>query len=297
MEQSIIKFTSKDFDNFVKSKGRDYSIIAMTTALQPSRGCQVCGEAYTEYKILVNSVKRNHAKELKDKKVFFAMIDYDDASDVFHFLGLNSAPGFFHFGKKFTGKVDKSDKLDLNRQGFSADKLAKFASDKTGFNGGNGGIKVSRPIDYTNLIIFGFFVSVVIILGYFVGFKWSWLQSNSLWAFLSICIILIMTSGQMWNHIRNPPPMGRGAGGRGMSMIAPSSQQQYVFETYAVGLLYFLTSLSIIIMGDFASNPKTSNGKRRVLGFVGALCFVLVYSATLSIFGQKYAGYPYKLLF
>lgn len=218
------------------------------------------------------------------------MLDYDDAPDSFHFLKLNSAPGFFHFGSSFKLQVQKSDKLDLNRVGFGADKFAQFVASKTDLN-----VEVVRPVDYTKFIMLGIGLSILIILGYFIGFKWSWLCSNTLWAIIAISVILAMTSGQMWNHIRNPPPMGRS--GRGMSFIANSSQQQYVFETYAIGVLYFLTSLSVVILGDFSSNPKTDNGKRRIMSFFGLLLFVVIYSVILNIFGQKYQGYPYKLLF
>jgi len=285
----MIQFKSGMFEKYVQGK-TDYTVIGMTTALASSRGCQVCSEAYTEFKILVDSFRKNHPAEYNGKKLFFALIDYDDAGSVFHLLKLNSAPGFFHFSPTFKSNPDKSDKLDLNREGFQAEKLSDWVNSKTGIK-----IKVSRPIDYTNLIITIGTIAAVLFGGYMLGFKWAWLCSNTLWAVISIAVVLCMTSGQMWNHIRHPPPMGRS--GRGMALIAPSSQQQYVFETYYVAFLYFVTSLSVVIMGDFAGNPKTDNSKRRIYGFLGAVMFVVIYSMTLSTFRNKYQGYPYKLLF
>ena len=32
--------------------------------------------------------------------MFFAMVDFDDGSEIFQSLGLNSAPAFFHFPAK-----------------------------------------------------------------------------------------------------------------------------------------------------------------------------------------------------
>jgi len=230
----FIQFKAGMFEKYVQQKPKDYSVIGMTTALSSSRGCQVCAEAYVEFKILANSFRRNHPDVYKEKKLFFALIDYDDAGDVFHLLRLNSAPGFFHFSKDFKSNPAKEDKLDLNRNGFSAEKLSDFINSRTGIK-----INITRPVDYTNLIISIGAVLAVIIALYMLGFKWSWLCSTGLWAIISIAVVLVMTSGQMWNHIRNPPPMGRSHGGKGMVFIAPSSQQQYVFETYYVAMLYW----------------------------------------------------------
>lgn len=82
-KQGIIRLDSDKFETYVRSRPRNYSVIAMTTALNPSRGCSVCHEAYNEYKILYNSYRQNSRQAFLDKGVFFALIDYDDASDVF----------------------------------------------------------------------------------------------------------------------------------------------------------------------------------------------------------------------
>ena len=39
---SIIKLTSDKFNTYVKSKPRNYSVVAMLTALKPQRECSVC---------------------------------------------------------------------------------------------------------------------------------------------------------------------------------------------------------------------------------------------------------------
>lgn len=104
-----------------------------------------------------------------------------------------------------------------------------------------------------------------------------------------------MTSGQMWNHIRGPPPMGRS--GRGVAFIAGSSQQQYIFETYWVAIMYAATSLAVILMGDHAADTSKDNDTRRNLGFTGVLLFAFSYSLILATFRQKYQGYPYGLFF
>merc|ERR1711881_446644 len=56
-KQGIMRFNSEKFDQYIRLRPRNYSVIVMTTALNPSRGCTVCGEVYEEYKILYNSYR------------------------------------------------------------------------------------------------------------------------------------------------------------------------------------------------------------------------------------------------
>jgi len=289
-QQGIIKMNTEKFDDYVRARPRNYSVIAMTTALNPARGCTVCGEAHNEYKILYNSYRTNNHQDYLDNKVFFVSVDFDDASEVFQQLKLNSAPGFFHFPGS-SSKPGKADKLDLQRSGFQADNLAKWVNDRTGVQ-----ISVVRPPSYTGIVIIVGIGLLTFMLAYMTGFNFEWLYSTKLWALICIFIVLLMTSGQMWNHIRGPPPMGRGQGNR-MAFIAPSSQMQYIFETYFVFVLYGMTSWGIILLGDKAADLGLENGKRRMYGFIGIILFITFYSMVLATFRQKYQGYPYKLFF
>jgi oligosaccharyltransferase complex subunit gamma len=291
MRQGIIKINSEKFDLYVRSRPRNYSVIAMTTALNPSRGCSICGEAYEEYKILYNSYRSSNRADFEAKKVFFVLVDYDEASEVFSSLKLNSAPGFFHFPGS-AQKADKSqDKLDIQRKGYQADSLAKWVADRTGVS-----VSVTRPPSYAGLMIILGVVALIGLLAFTTGFNFKWLNSSKLWGCISVLIILTFTSGQMWNHIRGPPPMGRGQGSK-MQFIASGSQMQYVFETYWVFVMYGMTSFGVILMGDHAGNKSMDAGKRKVAGVAGVAIFIIFYSLALATFREKYAGYPYKLLF
>ena len=74
MRQGIIKVNTEKFDMYVRSRPRNYSVIAMTTALNPQRGCSVCAEAYDEYKILYNSYRTSNRADFEAKKVFFILV-------------------------------------------------------------------------------------------------------------------------------------------------------------------------------------------------------------------------------
>jgi len=263
----------------------------MTTALNPQRGCAVCTEAYEEYKILYDSFRRNNHQDFIDNKVFFILVDYDEAAEVFQSLKLNSAPGFFHFPASDKKASKSDDKLDIQRKGYQANILAKWVSERTGVS-----IEVVRPPSYAGLVIIMGIIGLITLMAFATGFNFSWLKSTKLWATLAIFIVLTMTSGQMWNHIRGPPPMGRGRGNR-MAFIADGSQMQYIFETYWVFVMYGLTSYGAILLGDKAGDKSIEGSQRKVYGIGGVIMFVLFYSLALQTFREKYQGYPYKLLF
>ncbi|XP_017669827.1 PREDICTED: magnesium transporter protein 1 [Lepidothrix coronata] len=82
-KRSVIRMNGDKFRRLVKAPPRNYSVIVMFTALQPHRQCVVCKQADEEYQILANSWRYSSAFT---NKIFFAMVDFDEGSDVFQML-------------------------------------------------------------------------------------------------------------------------------------------------------------------------------------------------------------------
>ncbi|XP_019859839.1 PREDICTED: tumor suppressor candidate 3-like [Amphimedon queenslandica] len=90
--RSIITLSSQKFNTLVKSRPRNYSIIAMLTALKPQRQRTVCKQAYEEYEILANSWRYS---QQYSSQLFFVMTDIDeDEMDVFQQLHLTTCNRF-----------------------------------------------------------------------------------------------------------------------------------------------------------------------------------------------------------
>ena len=81
----------KDFEDYVRQKGKEYSTLVMFTAQSPSRGCQICGEAAEEFSILAKST-RYTATESNYATMFFVLVDYDehDGHRIFDAMRLKS---------------------------------------------------------------------------------------------------------------------------------------------------------------------------------------------------------------
>ena len=151
-KRAVLRFNSNKFRDYVKSSPRNYSIVVMFTALASQRQCGICKQAYDEYTIVANSFR--YTSSFAENKLFFAMVDFDEGSDVFQTMKLNSAPVFMHFPAK--GKPKRADTMDLQRVGFGADAIAKWIQDRTDVQ-----IRVFRPPNYTGTaVMFMLFVLV-----------------------------------------------------------------------------------------------------------------------------------------
>jgi oligosaccharyltransferase complex subunit gamma len=94
LKKPVIRLNTERFNHFVKTSPRNYSMIVMLTAMSPQRQCGVCKPAHDQFQIVAQSYRYSNAFS---NKVFFAMVDFDDGSEIFQYLKLNSAPVFIHF--------------------------------------------------------------------------------------------------------------------------------------------------------------------------------------------------------
>uniref|UniRef100_A0A8C6SJ39 Dolichyl-diphosphooligosaccharide--protein glycosyltransferase subunit MAGT1 n=1 Tax=Neogobius melanostomus TaxID=47308 RepID=A0A8C6SJ39_9GOBI len=245
--RSVIRMNGDKFRRFVKAPPRNYSMIIMFTALQPHRQCGVCRQADEEFQALANSWRYSSAFT---NKVFFALVDFDEGSDVFQMLNMNSAPTFLHFPAK--GRPRRADTYELQVRGFGAEQLARWVADRTDVM-----IRVIRPPNYAGPLLLGLLLAVIGGLAYLRRHNLEFLFSKNVWAFSALCFALIMTSGQMWNHIRGPPYAHKNPSTGQISYIHGSSQAQFVAETH---MCCFSVSFTINHkLPDHSLDPKENH--------------------------------------
>uniref|UniRef100_A0A3Q1LFB7 Tumor suppressor candidate 3 n=1 Tax=Bos taurus TaxID=9913 RepID=A0A3Q1LFB7_BOVIN len=283
--RSVFRMNGDKFRKFIKAPPRNYSMIVMFTALQPQRQCSVCRLANEEYQILANSWRYSSAF---CNKLFFSKVDYDEGTDIFQQLNINSAPTFMHFPPK--GRPKRADTFDLQRIGFGAEQLAKWIADRTDVH-----IRVFRPPNYSGTIALALLVSLVGGLLYLRRNNLEFIYNKTGWAMVSLCIVFAMTSGQMWNHIRGPPYAHKNPHNGQVSYIHGSSQVQFVAESHIILVLNAAITMGMVLLNE-AATSKGDVGKRRIICLVGLGLVVFFFSFLLSIFRSKYHGYPYSFL-
>jgi len=284
-KRAIIRLTGDKFRQFIKATPRNYSFIIMLTALSPHRQCIVCRYAYDEFQLVANSWRY---PQINTNKLFFGMVDFDDGPDVFSSLGMNSAPVFMHFPEK--GKPKKGDQMDIQRIGFQAETIAKWIAERTDIQ-----IRVFRPPNYSGTIALVILFALIGALLYTRRNNLDFLYNKTSYGLAALCIVIVLTSGQMWNHIRGPPFMHRSSRGS-VGYIHGSSGGQFIVETYIVIILNAAITLGMILMQEAAASRGDSK-KRKILAIVGLGVVVVFFSLILSIFRMKAQGYPYSFLF
>ncbi|KAI6222355.1 hypothetical protein M3Y99_01507300 [Aphelenchoides fujianensis] len=272
--------------SLVRSTPRNYSMIVMFTALSSEYNCAICKAAFEEYTILANSYRYAY---MNAKQVYFGVVDYEEAPQIFQTLNLNTAPVIYHFPAKNSPK--KQDQMDFQRQGFGAEAIAKFVQDRTDVH-----IRVLRPPNYAGPVVILLLAMLILGLLYMRRDNLDFIYSTYFWG--SICVIasIAFTSGQMWNHIRSPPFVMTHPQTRETSFIHGSTQYQLVAETYIVFSIYAVISIGMVLLNDFVQS-KADQSKRRMMVCVGIGLVIVFFSLLLSVFRSKHSGYPYFLLF
>lgn len=96
---------------------------------------------------------------------------------------------------------------------------------------------IYRPLNYVKII-----TTTTILLGTitFVSVAWPWImpviQNRNLWAAISLIIVLLFTSGHMFNHIRKVPYVA-GDGKGGMAYFAGGFSNQFGLETQIIAAM------------------------------------------------------------
>ncbi|XP_014278780.1 tumor suppressor candidate 3 [Halyomorpha halys] len=284
LKRSVLKFNGPRFKEYVKSAPRNYSVIVMFTALAPARSCSICRHANDEFTIVANSFRYS---QTYSNKLFFAMVDFDEGSDVFQMLRLNAAPVFMHFPSK--GKPKNADTFDIQRVGFAAESIAKWIAERTDIQ-----IRVFRPPNYSGTLAMIMLFILVAGFLYMRRNNLDFLYNKSLWGVCAVFFCFAMVSGQMWNHIRGPPFVHHSH--NGVAYIHGSSQGQFVLESYIVIVLNAAIVIGMIMMTD-AGSRKGDVRMRQILATVGLVIVNVFFSIILSIFRSKAHGYPYSFLF
>jgi len=284
LKKPVIRLNFEKFKHYVKSAPRNYTIVVMLTALNPNRECQICKPANDEYQIVAQSWR--YSAQFSNK-LFFAMVDFDEASDVFKMLNTASAPQFILFGRK--GKPKPADHLDLPRVGFAAEQIAKWINDRAEIN-----IKVFRPPNYSGLLLVILLVFMVGGLLYVKRNNLEFLYNKTTWSLIVIGSILIFISGQMWNQIRGPPLVHRNQQTGQIGFFAGGHGYQFIAETYIVYMIYGSIVAGMILLNE-APKFVNDNLKKKVMSVGGIGMVIFFFSMILSIFRSKYHGYPYSL--
>ncbi|KAL8287459.1 hypothetical protein RQP46_003317 [Phenoliferia psychrophenolica] len=284
----IVTLNSNLYDELTAAP-REFSVSVLLTAMAPQFKCQPCQTFQPEHALVA---KQWNAQPESDEH-FFAVLDFADGQAVYQRLGLQNAPTFQLFkpteGPRATNQIS-AEVMDFSRSGFKAESLATYIKDS-----GNVPLRFSRPIDKAKV-----FSTVVIVLGSIIMTVKAWpvvkivLGRTYLWSFGTMFIILIMTSGYMWNQIRHPPYAQVGQGGS-VSYIAGGYSNQVGAETHIVSAIYGVLAFAAYTLAH--TIPKLQDPVRQRFGvYVWTAISVVMLGVLMNVFKFKQPGYPFSFI-
>uniref|UniRef100_A0A2K5UC21 Magnesium transporter protein 1 n=1 Tax=Macaca fascicularis TaxID=9541 RepID=A0A2K5UC21_MACFA len=281
----VIRMSDTMFYHFVLDAPKNYSVIVMLTALHEFNSCVMCKGAAEEFQILANSYQGPGAFTTK---VFFAMVDYDESPEVFEALQVTSVPSFFHFSAQW--KFTTDDIYNLRGSDIVADQMAEWVAERTHVS-----VRIRQPTNYHGLLKLGILLALTGGLGYFLKWNRKSISCRIFCEVLTLCFVIVMTSGQMWTYIRGEPYVQRDPRTGHKHYISKFSQAQFAAETFIISLFNMCVTLGVVLL-DKAATSTMNLIKRKMMCLAGMCLVAIFFSWLLSLFRFKVTDYPYRFL-
>ncbi|CAG8547422.1 7568_t:CDS:2 [Paraglomus occultum] len=289
-KNGIVDLDSNLFDEFV-AKPRNYSFVVLLTAMDSRLNCIPCREFDPEFRLVAKTWKQIGNPV---DRVYFGLLDFINGKEIFNKLKQTSAPSLWYYAPTegpFAKQVTEPDKYDFGRKGFGAEPFASFVSAHLGTP-----IPITRPPNYFLMAVYGLlFTGLLAFLKMVYPMIQKFIWNRNVWAALSLVIILMMTSGHMWNQIRTPPYVISQHGR--VSYVASGFQSQFGLESQIVAVMYGVCALSTIAL--ITSVPKLNDPIKQRFGIYVSILWtgilVAMFSLVFALFRVKQPGYPFRL--
>lgn len=332
--------------NDLTSAPRDYPVAVLLTALEPRFGCVMCQEFQSEWNLLAKSWTKGDKDA--ESRLLFGTLDFVDGKATFQSVCIDVPPALRTIADSVPSSCSKPPPFFCSSTRLPAPMPALTSSPSASIlpwgmldigsvysrdtdcrhspqsaDGIHAWISrnlpegphppIIRPINYVKIVsvttaVLGLITFITVAAPYILPV----IQNRNLWAAFSLIMVLLFTSGHMFNHIRKVPYVA-GDGKGGISYFAGGFQNQFGMETQIVaavcelprpslplfrlrctncldGVLSFAT-ISLALKVPRIANPKTQ--QTAVLVWGGLL--FLMYSFLLSVFRVKNGGYPFYL--
>ncbi|KAK2731632.1 oligosaccharyl transferase subunit ost3/OST6 [Myotisia sp. PD_48] len=290
---------------------RDYHLVVLLTATEARFGCELCRAFQPEWDFLGRSW---HKADLGDStKTLIGTLDFSRGRKTFHSLMLQSAPIVLLFPPT-SGPGSKPDNKPIRFDftgPISAEQMNTWIS-RLLPDGPRPSL--NRPINYGKIAILAtMLLGLISLLTVTSAYVLPIIQSRNLWTAVSLLLILLFTSGYMFNHIRKVPYV-TGDGKGGISYFAAGFSNQLGLESQVVAAIcnqahiprwisHFANSvksldgvLSLATIALVMKSPRTPDPKLQRTGvFIWCGILWMVYSLLISIFRGKSTGYPLSL--
>ncbi|CEG46334.1 magnesium transporter protein 1-like [Plasmopara halstedii] len=300
VKNGVISFTNEIYGRYALRPDRPYHLVLLFTVSGAKFKCDICKLVLPEFELLGLSYEA--AKQIKvdtrdGLEIFFGVVDYSANEDVFKRFDYTSAPHIVYVApdrsfdagevmpKKF--KVETQNFYNVHSQSSSADALALFVKQRTGFEIY---VQRSKTTLYLFLVLALALAALIakLVLAH-LDLVLAKLRRKQLWMTVSLLFYGLSVSGMVYCIIRKPPPFASDRAGN-IQYFHPQGRQQFIYEGLIVGGYDIAAAIFIILLSQwtlYLRNPIV-----RYLSIVGCtLGFVLMYRQMTSAYKFKNRWY------
>merc|ERR1711937_526603 len=262
----------KDLVSDALDSKADYNIVLHYTALPERFGCKICAEFHSDMGYVAKAAVQG------ERKTYFLSLDFGgiQMQRPFQTMGIQNVPAIVIVDGK-GGVPKEGSKLltaQIRKERSFTDQVTSFITQKISGQTFN---KISKPINFTPLIITAFFGATIFGVVYALRHV---IFNRIPAAILIIGFCVITTSGYTFCQIRGTPMKGRSG-----EIFANGGRMMYRAEAYILMFAEVGCALGLIIM----------NGKGALKNTVGLAIAFVCYVILLAAFHVKTPHYPYYI--
>lgn len=268
------------FEKFVSTPKKEYSFIVLFTV---SQNCPMCEFPYQEFMLVAQS----HKQSTQSNKLFFGIVDFNQSPGIFKMMHLKTIPAI----AVFLANEDIKPYLYIEREiaGYQAETIAFLIAKKVHVK-----INIQRSSLLTNIINWTVILMPVLyfVFQHNVNDLVEFVRSWHVWALGAVVYCGLLTSGQMYNSIVQPPIID-------LSGDLADANVTFQIESYIAALMIILISVGMIVLIEGRGGLKKCKSSRNdSVCVVGLTMVVLCFSIYIYMLKRKFSEqYPYTLLF
>ncbi|PVZ97006.1 hypothetical protein BB558_007054 [Smittium angustum] len=286
----IAKLKESNVKDMVFSKQKNYSVVLLFTSSGNEFGCNNCKDV--EQKI--SRVSKNWIQTEKSTQIFFAKLEVTESPNAFISFGVKGIPEVYIIKPEctiFKASDECTSQISI-KESFSSEyfisEISHFFPNETF------GISedINQPVSKISFL-YGILFSFLFYCLYNSSNAQKYFRTISL--SITILFVLLMCSGYMWNHIKNPTFISFNKETQEPSIFIPSSSSQLGIEVYLVFATYFISTIAFIFLVKAAPYYEDKDLKTLSI-FVCMGVLLAMNSYIYSTYGIKSHYYPFRII-
>lgn len=222
--ESMIKLNANTFKELTDSQEtRNFSIVVLFTALDPTSSCPVCRYVLGEFQKVADIYR---ASQIHSNALFFASIDFDDGPKIFHSFRIKSVPLLMHF-PAYSAPEKNDIFLISETHSTTSTAISKWIEYRTGIQ------LIEKPSDFVENVSL---LILIILLAVYVYQQFYQIACENKREAVAVILVAFCTSisgGSVWNYVKGAPILVTNDQ-YGIMFMHPSHQSQIYMETYMV---------------------------------------------------------------